>query len=258
MSKRNWLLGLGLAMAAQGSWALDLDGELAWAQRMELGTLVSGVVTDVPVRVGQQVAKGAVLVRLDQRSFRTDLSSAQAALHRADAQLDEARREDERAQELYDRTLLSDHERQLAQIARVDAESVAAQSRAALGRAKLALERSTLIAPMEARVVALNVSVGQAVVSQLQSQPLVVIAAADRMLAQASIAASQLGELSVGQAAEVGLSGQWLKASVAEIGLEPVARNGREALYLVRLSFLPPAGPPLRAGLPVVLRLDAR
>lgn len=258
MSTRNWLIGLGLAAVTQGALALDLDGELSWAQRMELGTLVSGVVTELPVQPGQKVAKGAVLLKLDQRSFKTDLSSARATMQHADSQLDEARREDERAQELYDRTLLSDHERQMAQIARVDAESAAAQARAAISRAKLAQERSILVAPMAARVLAVNVSVGQAVVSELQSQPLVVIAAADRMLAEANVNASQLDKLAVGQAAQVGLSGQWLDARVEQIGLEPVARNGNETLYRVQLSFTPPVDKTLRAGLPVVLRLNTQ
>jgi len=256
MSMRTWILGLGLAGIAQGVLALDLDGQLAWAQRVELGTLVSGVVTEVPAQPGQVVKQGSTLLRLDPRGFQAAVSGARATLARAESQQDEARREDERAQELYDRTLLSDHERQVAQIARVEAESAVAEARAALVRAQLALERSHLKAPFDALVLAVNVSAGQAVVSTLQSQPLLVIADHGAMLAETGIGVSQLNSLAAGQAAQVGLAGQWLEGRIQDIGLEPVQHTEREAVYRIRVRFEPPQGAVLRAGLPAVLRLD--
>lgn len=258
MSMRAWMLGLSLAGVAQGVLALDLNGQLAWVQRVELGTLVSGVVTEIPVQPGQLVKQGSTLLRLDPRDFQARQSGARATLARAESQLDEARREDERAQELYDRTLLSDHERQLAQIARVEAESSRAEAKAALVTAQLALERSHLKAPFDARVLMVNAAVGQAVVSQMQSQPLLVIADHGTMLAEAEIAASQLQALATGQAAQVGLDGQWLDGRIQDISLEPVRQTEREAVYRIRIGFSPPEGKVLRAGLPVVLRLDSQ
>lgn len=258
MIKHGWILGLSLATLAQGAVALDLDGRLAWAQRVALGTVVSGVVSAVPAQAGQRVTKGDQLLQLDARSFRTELTRARALLSRAASQLDEARREDERAQELYDRTLLSDHERQLAQIDRVAAESKLAEAKAAVSRAQLAFERSELKAPFDARVLAVNAAVGQAIVSQLQSQPLVVIADAEQMLAEADISASQLGDLAVGQAAQVGWDGRWLAGQIASISLEPTGQNDREALYRIQVSFAVPEQGVLRAGLPAVLRLGGQ
>lgn len=256
MSMRTWILGLGLAGVAQGVLALDLDGRLTWDKRVELGTLVSGVVREVPVQPGQAVAGGGTLLRLDPRGFQAAVSGARAALARAESALDEARREDQRAQELYDRTLLSDHERQVAQIALVEAESAAAEAKAALLAAQLDLERSHVRSPFAARVLAVNAAPGQAVVSQLQSLPLVVIAASDAMLAEGEIAASQLDRLAPGQAAQVGLGGQWLDGTIQDIGLEPLRQEGREPMYRIRVRFAPPGDQVLRAGLPAVLRLD--
>lgn len=256
MSMHTWILGLGLASVAQGVLALDLDGRLAWDQRVELGTLVSGVVTQVPVQAGQQVARGGTLVKLDQRGFQAAVNGARATLARAQSNLDEARREDQRAQELYDRTLLSDHERQVAQIALVDAQSSAAEAKAALMKAQLALEHSHLKAPFNARVLAVNVAPGQAVVSRLQSEPLVVVAASDAMLAEAEISAAQLDALAPGQPAQVGLADKWLDGVIDDIGQEPVRQQGAEAVYRIRVRFTPPAGGVLRAGLPAQVRLN--
>ena len=94
---------------------------LQWGQRAELGTLVSGVVAEVPVRAGQSVNKGALLVTLDDRGFRARVQGAQAAVTRTGVRFEEAKREQERAIELYDRTVLSEHERQLAEIALAEA-----------------------------------------------------------------------------------------------------------------------------------------
>lgn len=255
MSMRAWILALGLAGASQGALALDLEGQLAWGQRVELGTLVSGVVSEIAVRPGDTVKQGANLLRLDDRGFRAELSRARAVLARAQSQLDEARREDQRAQELYDRTLLSDHERQVAQIALVDAESGAGEAQAALTQAQLDLERSRILAPFDARVLAVNAAVGQAIVTRLQSQPLVVVVDSRAMLAEAEIGAGQLAGLAVGQQAQVGLGGEWLDGRIHDIGLEPLRHNEREALYRIQVMFSAPSDRVLRVGMPAVLRL---
>jgi multidrug efflux system membrane fusion protein len=255
MSMRAWILAVGLGGVAQGALALDLDGSLAWGQRVELGTLVSGVVSEVAVRPGDTVEQGASLLRLDDRGFHAEVKRARAMLARAESELDEARREDERAQELYDRTLLSDHERQVAQIALVDAQSSASEAQAALTQARLDLERSHIKAPFDARVLAVNAAVGQAVVTRLQSQPLIVLVDNRAMLAQAEIGASQLAELEVGQAAQVGLGGEWLEGRIYDIGLEPLRHGEREAIYRIRVMFEAEPEQVLRAGMPAVLRL---
>jgi multidrug efflux system membrane fusion protein len=245
----------GVAAVPQLVSAMDLEGRLAWSQRLEMGTLVSGVVSEVAVHTGQTVDADTVLLKLDERGFRADVSRARAVLARSEALADEAVREDERAQELYDRTMLSDHERQVAEIARVEAESALAEAKAKLAQARLELERSRLKAPFAAHVLAVNASPGQAVVSSLQSQPLVVLADSRTMLAEAEIGASQLGGLQAGQPAQVGLGGDWLDGRIRHIGLEPVREAEREVFYPVQVMFEVPQGKLLRAGMPVVLRL---
>lgn len=251
------VLVAGVAAVPQAASALDLEGRLAWGQRVELGTLVSGVVSEVAVTSGQTVGAGATLLRLDDRGFRAAVDRARAIQARAEAQADEARREDDRSQELYDRNMLSDHERQLAQIARVEAEAFEGEARAGLVQAQLDLEHSRIKAPFAARVLEVNAAPGQAVVSSLQSQALVVLADSQSMLAEAEIGAGQLGSLAAGQSAQVGLGGDWLEGRIHDIGLEPVSQNEREVFFRVRVMFPVPKDRLLRAGMPAVLRLNA-
>ena len=51
--------------------AADVPAVVGWAQRVELGMLVSGVVAEVHVRPGQSVKKGDELISLDQRGFKS-------------------------------------------------------------------------------------------------------------------------------------------------------------------------------------------
>jgi multidrug efflux pump subunit AcrA (membrane-fusion protein) len=53
-----------------------------------IGSSLSGLVAEVPVRVGQRVKAGAVLVRLDDRALKAELKVRQASLASAQAQLD--------------------------------------------------------------------------------------------------------------------------------------------------------------------------
>ncbi|WP_293672716.1 biotin/lipoyl-binding protein, partial [Thiolapillus sp.] len=112
------LLSMMQVMAAQ-----EYSVNLKPGRQLTLGTLVSGVVREVKVQPGQVVAQGDVLLKLDQREFRAQLNRAKALVARANSLFEEAKREEERAEELYDRTLLSDHELQKARIGRLEAES---------------------------------------------------------------------------------------------------------------------------------------
>ena len=250
-------LVLGLLLNGAGTaGAADLAGTLGWVQRAELGTLVSGVVSEVPVRVGQSVPAGAALLRLDDRGFKARVAETQAAVAKYQAHYAEAQREDERALELYERTVLSDHERQLAAIALQSARSDLQTARAQLTQARLDLERSAVLAPYAAVVLRVNAAPGQVVVSELQSAPLVVVAEDGRMLAHALATADQLRDVAVGMPAKVGVRDGWYDGQVAAVGLEAVADAVQGvARYELAVTFDVPADQRLRAGESATLRL---
>ena len=108
-----------------------------------------------------------------------------ARLAKAREERDEAVRELERTQELFERTLLSVHDLQLAQIAATGAEADHSSAEAELAEAEIKLEYSRILAPFDARVVSVPAQPGETVVSRLQARPLVVVAPAGRMRARA-------------------------------------------------------------------------
>lgn len=258
-SSRRWLAGLlglcSLGMAT-GAAATDLPAVVDWSQRVELGTLVSGVVHEVHVRPGQAVSRGDALVSLDDRGFRSRVDRRLAEHAHAQAMLAEAQREDERALELYDRTVLSDFERNQALVALKAARAQAQAARSALVHARLALERSVVRAPFDGVVLAVNVAPGQSVVSELQSQPQVVLADNRVYWARARVDAAQASGLEAGQRLRATLRGHALQATVDHVGLEPVARSEHGPEYALVAGIRADPQRPLRAGESLILHLE--
>ncbi|MEW6119753.1 MAG: efflux RND transporter periplasmic adaptor subunit [Pseudomonadota bacterium] len=148
----------------------------AWAaEGVELSTRVSGVVESVLVRPGQQVKKGAVLLRLDATILRARLDEAAAELARAEADEADARRDFERAQELFNRTVSSTSELDAATTRHARAQAALATANARRVIAQKNLEDAELKAPFDAQVSAIPGMPGTVVAADCQPRPLVVL-----------------------------------------------------------------------------------
>lgn len=248
-------LFLLLLLASPLVSALDLDGRLEWAQRVTLGTLVSGVVEQVPAKVGTRVAKDELLLALDGRALQARIAESRASLSQAQVRLAEAQREDDRSAELYDRTLISDHERELARIELAGAQAALQIARAQLQQARLDHEYSRIQAPVAGWVLAVNAQPGQVVVANLESPALVTVARAGRMQASAELAAAKLTAVNRDSGFSVAVGEEWYPAQLDHIGPEPVRQDEREVYYPLRVSFDVPADLLLRAGQRVVVRI---
>jgi multidrug efflux system membrane fusion protein len=141
-------------------------------QGVPLGVPVSGVVVEVRVAEGEQVKRGQRLLVLDPRPFRLRLEGLEATVRRLRPARDERLRELERAQDLYDRTVLSQVELQQAQNAADMAEAALQEAESARRLAELELEYSVLRAPRDGTVLRVHAGVGQVVVNRCEAVPL--------------------------------------------------------------------------------------
>ncbi len=230
---------LGLLLVQVRLFAAGVDAELVWARRVELGTPVKGVIQRIEVEAGQRVEKGALLLQLDQRMFVADVNRQQARLRKLVAVRAEARREWDRARELYDRTVLSDHELQVAENAWIAADADYQAARAALQLAKIELEQSSLKAPFDAWVIRRDAEVGETVVPNLQPAVLLVLADATRLRARGAIDASRLADLKIGMPATVVSGGKEFKGRIARLVLEPRPAAEGSAPYYIEVEFSP-------------------
>ena len=202
------------------------------------------------VEKGQRVRRGQVLLELDDRSLQAEVAAKKAQLKQAENNRDEAARELERTQELYDRTLLSDHDLQLAEIQRDAAEAAFQTARTALIRAEQNLYYSQIRAPFDAWVLQRRAQPGQTVVVALQAEPLLVLAEAGRMLARGVVSGAETAKFHVGQKARVNVAGKHYDGKVTFVAMEPRAAGKNE--YLIEVMFTSGAST-LRVGQPATL-----
>lgn len=163
-------------------WAAALAGggalaavPLAAADGVELTTPVSGVVEQVLVKSGQRVSKGTPLLRLDRTILQARFDEATAEHARAQAEEIDSRRELERAQELFNRTVSSTSELDAANLrhARAQAGLAAAGARRAIAQKNL--DDAELKAPFDGVVSAVPGVPGTVVAADCQPKTLVIL-----------------------------------------------------------------------------------
>ncbi len=161
MKNQHWGILLGLLWAGMAS-----------AQTLVLSVPGSGRVAEVMVSPGQQVRAGTLLIRLDARAANALLAQRQAERDALREEQAEAQRELDRAEELFERTVLSVTDLQLARsaFAKVDAQYRAAE--AAALRAEAELEDLRINAPTDGIVKSVLVARGQVVVNRCQVTPM--------------------------------------------------------------------------------------
>lgn len=164
-----------LLVLALAGWGALATTPLWAAEKIELTTRVSGVVAQVLVKVGQRVSKGTVLLRLEKTILQARLDEATAEHARAQADEGDARRELERAQELFNRTVSSTTELDAAMLrhTRAQAGLSAAQARRVIAQQNL--NDADLKAPLDGVIGGVPGAPGTVVTAECQPKTLVIL-----------------------------------------------------------------------------------
>lgn len=155
---------------------------------------VSGLVTSLGFREGEEVSGGQVLVQIDSRPYQNALSQAEAQLARDLAQLSNARRQVERYQSLAQSEYVTTEQ---FESMRTNAEALAAAVKAdsaAVSNARLNLDYTTIQAPIGGRTGSLLIKEGN-LVRAPGSGPLVVINQVRPIQVRFSVPAHRLPEI---------------------------------------------------------------
>jgi multidrug efflux system membrane fusion protein len=247
------LIGLLLLLPLPYVGAAEVTGELDWARHAVLGTPVSGTIAEVRATPGQRVTEGELLLRLDARRLRAELKGAEAEVLRLRLAMEESERELERARELYDRTVISRRDLDLAEIGQAMAQAEHARASAQRTRIAVDLEESRVRAPFDGLVSAVRVTPGEAVSNALQVTPLVEVVDDRGLQARAWLSGDELGAFAPGDAVEVEAGGERRVGQVIAAGLQRRG-EGAQARYELLVRIPGAAGSALRAGLPAVIR----
>ena len=210
-----------------------------WARRASLGIPVTGVVARVAVAAGDRVRSGQELVALDGEPFDAAVAAARAQVVRLDPDVAEARRELERAEDMYDRTLISEHDVELVRIDLARVEADWAHARAMLQLAEIERARSVLRAPFDGVVIERRIEVGEVVNAQVENSSLIVLGDVTRLIARARLEAGALPDWPSGLDVAVLVAGRSVEGRVLHVSLEPVSGADAAAAYAVDVEFAP-------------------
>lgn len=232
---RSFGLGLVLSLFALPGIAA-WNGVVDWSQRTELSTTLTGMVTHVPVKRGDRVKKGQLLLQLEQGAIKARLSQRQAEMKHRELMRAEAGKELERAEELYARTLLADHDLDVAKIAYAEADAAYQAGRAEYLQAKEDLDNSTLSAPFDGVVLARHIQPGQAVISRCEAKSLLTLASSTQLQIRIFVEADKVEGLRHQDSVTVEVAGERYKGKVEGIGLGPETAK-ESARYPVDVQF---------------------
>lgn len=191
-------------------------GTLSALVTVQVGSQVSGRVSELFADFNTPVKKGQLLARLEPQLFEADLARAQATAVSARSTLTKARidaeqsaRQLERARQLWGRQLIAradlDTAQATADAARAQvaaANAGVAQADAAIHQAQLNLGYATIRSPIDGTVISRAVDVGQTVAASLQAPVLFTIAQDLRHeQVEAAVSEADVGKLKPGMSA---------------------------------------------------------
>ncbi len=175
-------------------------GTIEAVTTVEVGTQVSGIVSNIYVDFNDHVRKGQIIARIDTTLLVSAVRDAQANLERDIAQLEQATREYKRIKELYDKQFSTDVDYNLAKYNLDVAKAATKSGQYSLDRARQNLSYATIRAPISGVVIERNVDVGQTVAASFSAPQLFLIARdLSQMQILAAVDESDIGRIKQGQ-----------------------------------------------------------
>jgi RND family efflux transporter MFP subunit len=172
-----------------------ISGELRAEREATVRAELSGPMSAVAVAEGQTVRRGALLGRIEARQLEDTQRSAESAVRSAENQLEVARREASRTEELVKAGALAARDLDRAQASVTSAEAQLADARARLVGVQSQLADTVLNAPIAGTITDRAVSTGDVV---SPGTALFTIIDPSSMRLEASVPSSAVGELRVG------------------------------------------------------------
>ncbi|MGN6183083.1 MAG: efflux RND transporter periplasmic adaptor subunit [Thermoanaerobaculia bacterium] len=219
-------------------------GKIQPEVEVKIAPEVSGEIIEMPVKEGQLVRKGELLLRIKPDSYRAQvesqlaaLNSARAASVRNRAELTKAETEYQRIQKLFESGLISGTERDAAKTA-ADSAKAALQSalfeieraEGSLRQINEALSKTTIYSPTTGTISSLTSRVGERVVgtSQFAGTEVMRIADLDNMEARVNVNENDVVRVKVGDSARISVDAypdREIRGVVREIASTALTRN---------------------------------
>lgn len=215
------------------------EGKLKPSNMVAIGAQVTGRITEMAVRVGNEVKAGDLIARIDQTSQQNAVRVADAALAHAHASLQEkemalkfALRKFQRQKAMLDKQYVAPAEVDAREstVAELEAQTMALKARileaeVSLAKARSDLEYTLIRAPIGGTILAIVSQEGQTVSAAQTAPTIVVLGRLDVMEIDVPISEADINLIRPGQQAEIRLPGveQTKLAQIEQVDPAPLS-----------------------------------
>ena len=186
---------------------ITATGEVTADKRTDIKPRVDGIIDEIYVDVGDHVSAGDKLFRTRQSDYANRARELEHALQLAQAQLEQADREYERALPLREKGVVSQGKMDLVLTAKQVAASRLGMAETGLAQARQDLKDTIVRAPYEGMITARLMDKGTMVNVMSSSIPVVELVKLDKVEIVAQLPATHLSKIAEGSRATVELDG---------------------------------------------------
>jgi HlyD family secretion protein len=175
-------------------------GELAALVLVQVGSQLSGTISELNADFNTPVKEGQVLAKLDPATYKANLAQNEGELANAEAELQLAKLNAQRKKQLLDKGLapVADYDKAVADL--TQAEAGVKIRTAILQKTQVDISRCTIYAPVDGMVISRKVDVGQTVAASLNAPVLFEIAKDLKLMEmKASVGETDIGGIVDGQ-----------------------------------------------------------
>jgi len=200
------------------------SGKIQAKRNVKISAYVVSKIIDLPVKDGDAVKKGQLLVQLDPTRYKAEVEQAEAQMRMAGASLEQAKLVYDRQKQLFEKSLTSQEQFDNARTDYHAAQAQYDQSKAALDQAQDDLSKTTITAPMDGVITELNAEVGEIVMIGTMNNPgtvIMTISDLSEIEAEVEVDETDVANLKSGQEAKISIDAYPdtnFKGKVTEIG----------------------------------------
>ncbi|MBU1355916.1 MAG: efflux RND transporter periplasmic adaptor subunit [Candidatus Edwardsbacteria bacterium] len=203
---------------------VSAPGNVKAETEVQISAYVMGKVSRLPVKEGDLVKKGQILVQIDPTSYAAQVKQSRASLDLAKANLAQTELIYKRKQELFAAGLISQEENEATTTQFNLDQARLTQAEASLEQAQDTYSKTTITSPINGTVVQLNVEVGEVVVTGTMNNAgsvIMVVADMSQMEVESQVDESDVKDIKIGQPVEIevdAIVGKTFKGEVSEVG----------------------------------------
>jgi HlyD family secretion protein len=180
-------------------------GKIQPEVQVKISPEVSGEIVTLPVKEGQRVKKGDLLMKIKPDLYIAQRDQYSAGLLRAKADLTRSELEFKRFEGLFQKGMVSESDFVAARATYESSKATYAQAQASLNQSEESLRKTTVFSPMDGVVSQLNSELGERVLgtAQFQGTDVMTIADLSRMEGQVDVSENDVIMVSIGDTARI-------------------------------------------------------